>query len=402
MAFVVDNHSLFSLKLCSMKKYLPFLTSLIIFGCQSEEGVKEMPPQDIPVVEVIQKDVPIYVEQVGQIFGLKDIPIRARVDGFLEEIAFQEGMAVKKGQLLYRIDDNPFQESLAAFESKVSEAQTHLTNAKNELDRYVPLAEINAVSKSDLDAAQANYDAAKAALKAAEANYRASAINLSYCLVKSPIDGVIGKTEARIGEYVGKEPNPVILNTVSRIDTVRVQFSISERMYLTLARELKNARIHAEKHGEKKELEKRQNVELILSDNTLYEEPGSIDFINRQIDATTGSIMIQASFPNTYKVLRPGLYAKARILYQIEKNALVIPQRCIMEIQGQYSVFVVNKDNIVEMRSVNVGAKIGDYWLIRSGLEPNEYVVIDAIQKVKNGLVVNPQVTTFESKTKAL
>ncbi len=375
------------------KGILPvFILSITVFACKDDQSSAAIPPQEITVVEVEKKEVPIYIEQVGQVYGLKDIPIRARVDGFLEKISFDEGAPVKKGQLLYSIDPSPFLADVAAYESRLSEAKTRLTNAKNELDRYKPLAKMNAVSKSDLDAAQASYDASLAGVDAAKANLRASNINLSYCEIRSPINGVIGKTEARVGEYIGRSPNPVILNTVSRIDTVRVQFSISENMYLRLAREYQKDTV-SHSNGS------HARVSLILGDNSVYEEEGTVDFINSQVDATTGSLVIQASFANPRKILRPGLYAKARILESVKQDGLLIPQRCVTEVQGQYSVYVVDANGVVEQRSIMLGQKIGDLWLVESGLQSGEKIVIDALQKVGPGLTVVPKVVKFESKT---
>ena len=193
-----------------------------VISCK-DKSAKNLPPPQIPVMQVIQKDVPIYREFVGQVYGLLDIPIRARVEGYLEKIHFKEGRRVKKGQLLYTIDSQPFLAEVAAQESKLAEAKTYLVNAENELARYKPLAEINAVSQSDLDAAQASRDAAEASVEAAEANLKIAQINLGYCSIKSPNDGLIGKTEAKEGEFVGREPNPVILNTVSKIQIYHTQ-----------------------------------------------------------------------------------------------------------------------------------------------------------------------------------
>ena len=200
-----------------MKNNIPKLTALFVLtglftilnSCQQKEA-KEMPPPEVEVVNVIVQDVPIMREFVGQAYGQLDIPIRARVDGFLEELTFNQGERVKKGQLLYKIDPQPFLAQEAAQEQRVAEAQTYLVNATNELNRYEPLVKINAVSQSDYDAALASKEAAEASLKAAEANLRLARINLGYTVIRSPIDGLIGKTEADVGEYVGKEPNPVI------------------------------------------------------------------------------------------------------------------------------------------------------------------------------------------------
>ena len=186
---------------------------LIGFACKQHQTPQQLPPPDIQVIQVIQKDVPLQRDFVGQIYGLKDVPIRARVEGYLEGIHFDEGLAVKKGQLLYTIDSQPFEAEVASMQNKVAEAHTYLVNAESELERYKPLAAINAVSKSDLDRVQASRDAAEASWQAAKANLRMAQINLGYCTIESPIDGIIGKTEARTGEFVGREPNPVILNT---------------------------------------------------------------------------------------------------------------------------------------------------------------------------------------------
>lgn len=375
------------------------LIGSMFVGCNEEKKAAKIPLQKIPVIKVMQKDVPIYNEMVGQVYGLKDIPIRARVDGFLQKIAFEEGSTVKKGQLLYKIDEQPFIADVSAQESRVAEAKTQMINAKNELDRYKPLAEMNAVSKSDLDAAQANYDASVAAVDAAKANLRSAEINLGYCTLSAPIKGIIGATKAREGEYVGKDPNPVILNTVSRIDTIRVQFSISESKYLVLAKAYRKAHSAEAAQEAVDSNETQADVELILADGSVYEEKGRIDFVNNTIDANTGSLLIQASFPNPSRILRPGLYAKVRIQFEVAKQAIVIPQRCVVELQGQYSVFAVGEDNTVVSKPVVLGYQMGDLVLIEEGLGPDDMIVIDAIQKVGTGVVIEPEVTTFESKT---
>lgn len=357
-----------------------------------------MPPQEIPFVQAVQEDVPVYEELVGQIYGLKDIPIRARVDGFLEKISFEEGTQVKKGQLLYSIDPDPYLAQVASQQSKVAQAETMMVNADNELDRYKPLAEINAVSQSDLDGAQATFDASVSSLNAAQANLKQANIKLSYTRITSPIDGLIGKTEAREGEYVGKDPNPVILNTVSRIDTVRVQFSISESKYLELAREYQRNRTIEEVNRDIHEGKVEPFVQLILSDGSVYDTKGSIDFVNAQINANTGSLLIQASFPNPTQLLRPGLYAKVRLQLSVAKDAIVIPQRCLIELQGQYSVMTIDADNTIKPSAVVLGPKMGDMVIVETGLNHGDRVVIDALQKVKPGMPVVPVASDFKSK----
>ena len=380
-------------------KYLSILlAAFLLTGCKEDQGPTEIPLQEIPVIQAVQKDVPVYEELVGQIYGLKDIPIRARVDGFLEKISFEEGTRVRKGQLLYSIDPDPYLAQVASQESKVAEAETRMVNADNELERYKPLAEINAVSDSDLDAAQATYDASVSSVKAAQANLKQANIKLSYTRITSPIDGLIGKTEAREGEYVGKEPNPVILNTVSRIDTVRVQFYISEGKYLELAKEYRKDRSAEEVTEDVRRGSVKPNIELILADGTMYEEKGTVDFVNSQINTSTGSLLIQASFPNPSFLLRPGLYAKVRVELSVAEDAIVIPQRCLMEMQGQYSVMTVDADNKIKPAAVTPGYRMGDMVIIESGLNNGDQVVIDALQKVKPGMEVKPVLSDFESK----
>jgi membrane fusion protein (multidrug efflux system) len=382
-----------------MKSFSVLGLIVLLVSCGDQQQASQMPPPVIPVFEAKLQDVPIFNELVGQIYGLKDIPIRARVDGYLQKISFEEGSQVKQGQLLYSIDPDPYLAEVAARESKVAEAQTLMVNAKNELERYIPLAEMNAVSQSDLDAAQASYDAATANVEAAKANLRQAQIKLGYCSIKAPIDGLIGATEAREGEYVGRDPNPVILNTLSRIDTVRVQFSISEAKYLELARAYSEGRAPEDVKREVEEGNLKPYVQLILADGSLFEEKGVIDFVNSQINSSTGSLLIQASFPNPKRLLRPGLYAKVRLQLAEAKDAIIIPQRCLIELQGQFSVMVADESNSITSRPVVIGQKMGDMVIIQEGLEPGDKVVIDALQKVRAGMTIKPVSTEFQSKT---
>jgi membrane fusion protein (multidrug efflux system) len=372
------------------------LGSVIFMSSCSEESRQSAPPPEIQVINVIQKDVPITRDFVGQVYGFQDIPIRARVEGFLEGLHFDEGYSVKKGQLLYTIDSQPFAADTAAMQSKVAEAKTYLVNAENELARYKPLAEINAVSKSDLDAAQASRDAAVASLKAAEANLKMSKINFGYTRIYSPINGLIGKTEAREGEFVGREPNPVILNTVSNISKARVQFFLNESEYLIIAREFAS-RMQEDGTIERDSDRQQNNLELILADGTIYEEKGSIEFLGRNVDVSTGSILLQAVFENKNGLLRPGMFAKVRVEFEVAEDAILVPQRCVTELQGQYSVYVIEENNIVKARQVKATKRVDDLWLIEEGLTSQDQVVIDGLQKVASGMEIVPVPTEFES-----
>jgi membrane fusion protein (multidrug efflux system) len=282
-------------------------------------------------------------------------------------------------------------------QSKVAEAQTMLAKSEADLNRIRPLAANNAVSQSDLDASIAAYEAAKASLDAAKANLRAANIKLGYTRVKSPVDGLIGKTKAKVGDFVGQSPNPVILNVVSLIDTVLVDFFLSENQYLAIAKRwLDILEKRKEKYNEE-ERRKNSSLTLILSDGTVYDYKGKVEFIDRDIDPMTGAILVQASFPNPKELLRPGLFAKIRIERKMEEEGILVPQRCVNELQGRYSVFVVNNENIVERREVTAGAKVGNLWFIEKGLKAGEKVIYEGLQRVRAGMSVNPVSTQIQT-----
>jgi membrane fusion protein, multidrug efflux system len=365
---------------------------LLFFSCgQKEEQQAQAPPPQVTVVVTQAKDVPIYQEFVGQIYGFKDIAIRARVEGFLEGIHFEEGSRVEKGSLLYILESQPFEADVAAKMSRVAGAKTMLAKAKSDLNRIEPLAKEKAVSESDLDSAVAQHEAYIESVKAAEANLRASKIQLGYTKIYSPISGIIGKTKAKVGDFVGRSPNPVILNTVSRIDTILVEFFITETQYLQVARRFSSEIDTAVQNA------RREDLELILADGSLYEHKGKPEFIDRNVDPTTGAILVQASFPNPQELLRPGQFAKVKALVTIVKDGILIPQRCVVELQGLYSVYVVGDGDKVQTREVKVGPKIKQFWLITEGLKPGEHVVYEGLQRVKGGAVVKPTIKEIES-----
>jgi len=369
--------------------------SFFLFACSEKQATQTPPPPPpgVSVVETQTQDVPLYLEFVGQTFGLKDIAIRARVEGFLEGLHFQEGGEVKKGDLLYTLESQPFEEKVAAKMSAVAQVTTMLAKTKGDLDRIKPLAEINAVSKSDLDEAMAAYEATQSSVEAAKATLRAAKIELSYTKIYSPIDGIIGKTQAKVGDFVGRDPNPVILNTVSQVDTILVTFFITETQYLEVARSLASADpAQTDKQG--------SSLELVLIDGSVYGHAGKVDFVDREVDTTTGAMLVQASFPNPEKLLRPGQFAKVKVRGQVVKDGILIPQRCVMELQGLYNVYVVGADNTVAIREITVGPKIGSLWLITDGLEPSEKVIYEGLQKVKDGMSVKPTVVDVKPTEK--
>ncbi len=368
--------------------FLPLL-SWLITSCASD-GQNQLNVPEIQVYQVKTQDIPVYDEYVGQIYGAKDIAIRARVEGVLIGIYFQEGSKVKKGKLLYTIDSQPYEADVAAKMSKVAEAKTMLAKALSDLNRIKPLAEQKAVSQSDLDGAVAQYEAAQSSLEAANAVLRASQIQLSYTRISAPISGIIGKTKAKVGDFVGRDPNPVILNTVSDISNVLVQFFITEKQYL-------QAKRYSMTEGyEKRKNKPAENLKLLLSDGTVYKHRGKIDFINREIDSQTGAMLVQASFPNPDGILRPGQYAKVDIRIDMIEDGIMIPQRCLTELQGLYTVSLITKDNKIENKRVDVGRPIGDFRIIYKGLAAGDRVVYEGLQKVRKEMTIKPVIVDVE------
>jgi membrane fusion protein, multidrug efflux system len=353
-----------------------FTAGLFLISCKQEKTIEAKAPE-VPVVTVKVEDVPLIQEYVGQTLGGTDIQIRARVQGFLTGMFFQEGSAVKKGQLLYTIDPLPYQTTVDQARGQRAEANAMLAKAKSDLDRIKPLAAINAVSQRDLVAAQSAFDAAVAQKESAEAVVRNAEIQLGYCRISSPIDGVIGISQAEVGDLVGTI-NTFMLNTVSSINDLRVRFSVSELEYLDFRRRI----------GDRSTV--NWEVEMILSDGTVHPQKGKINIANRQIDPSTGTLTLEATFPNPENIVRPGQFARVRFITEIKKGAILIPQRAVTELQGTYQVYLVNKENKIEVKMVQAGQRYGEYWIINSGLEPTDKVALLGNAAIRPGSIITP------------
>jgi len=347
------------------------------------------PPLKVLVSSVEQKDVPLYIEMVGTTLGTQDVPIRARAEGFLESMDFREGTFVNKGDLLYTIDPQPYMARLVEAQSQLAASQTRLAKAESDLARIKPLAEMKAVSAQDLDGAVAQEAAARAGVRASEAGVDLAEIELSYTQLHAPINGLIGLTLAKPGEFVGREPNPVVLNTLSDVDPIRVRFSISEREYLIMARTYLAANEAAgiEKRGQG---EGGKDLVLILADESEHKYQGHVVAASQAINQDTGTYTIEASFPNPDKLLLPGQFARVRALYDVLENVVVIPRLAISELQGLFRVYVVDSNDMVAVREVTLGPETGNDIVIEAGLEADESVIVEGIQKVRPGMTVQP------------
>lgn len=370
--------------------------SVLVTACDMSEkkSAATPPPLPVGVVTVERRDVPLFVELVGTTRGTQDVPIRARVEGFLETMNFREGSFVKKGDLLYTIDAQPFRAKLVAAQSQLATARTLLAKAQSDLARIKPLAEIDAVSQQDLDGSLAQEAASRSGVEAAKAGVDLANIELSYTRLIAPIDGVIGLSKAKPGEFVGRDPNPVVLNVLSDIDPIRVRFSISERDYLILARE----------YVDRKDYEKGADrdsarLALLLADGSEHGYPGKVVASAQAIDPETGTYSAEAAFPNPSGLLLPGQFARVRAPYRKLEGATVIPRRSISELQGRYQVYVVGAGNKIEVREVTPGPIVDNMIVIESGLEGGETVVVEGLQKVRSGMTVDPK--PFDAAAKA-
>jgi membrane fusion protein (multidrug efflux system) len=336
------------------------------------------PPPDVVVAEVIQKDVPIYAEYVGTTEGNITAQIRARVQGYLQKRTYYEGALVRAGDLLFLIDPRPYQAALDQTKGELGRAEAAVTKTQQDVTRNTPLAAQQAISQAELDdAVQANR-AAKAAADSARAAVEKAQLNLDWTQVKSPIDGIAGIAVAQIGDLISENTQ---LTTVSQVDPIKVSFPISEQDYLRLA---PGFDLNDPKPRE-------PNLELILADGSVYPERGKASVANREVDVKTGTMTILALFPNPRNLLRPGQYAKVRATTETRKGALLVPQRAVQELQGSHQVAVVGADSKVSMRTVKAGARVGDLWVIDEGLKPGERIVVEGLQKVREGATVNPK-----------
>jgi len=351
---------------------------------------------DVEVVQVEQKDVPIYGEWIGTLDGLTNADVRAQVTGYIMKQAYQEGAFVKKGQLLFEIDPRPFQAALDQAQGQLAQAKAALANAQAvqgrtqlDVERYAPLAREQAASQQDLDNAVQNNLAAKATVATAEAQIKTdeaavetARINLDFTRLCAPIDGIAGQAQLQVGALVNLSSGPV--TSVSTVDPIKVYFTVGEPQYLEWRKRFptESSRLAADKN---------LRLQLILADGSTYPYEGSFYFADRQVNEGTGAIRIAGLFSNPYNILRPGGYGKVRAVIRLQQGALLVPQRAVSELQGGYQVAVVSGDDKVSIRTVTVGDRVGTQWIIAEGLNPGERVVAEGIQKVRPGAHVNPK-----------
>jgi len=391
-------------------------TVLVTAGCVTQTAAA---PPSLPTVEVVpveQRDVPVYREWIGTLNGMVNADIKAQVSGYLMSQNYVEGSFVREGQLLFQIDPRPFQAASDQARGQLAQARGQLAQAHAQLiqsqaqqltaqanqhkaqldeDRYVPLARAQAVTQQDLDnatqtnlaakaqveaakaqveTARAQIQAAEAAVEAANAALDTAKVNLGFTRLTSPIGGIAGVAQTQVGNLVGPSSNAV--TTVSTLDPIKATFTVSEQEYIGFTRRTASMR--------------NLELELILADGSTYSHKGKFSFADREVNPNTGAIQLIGLFPNPGNTLRPGQCGRVRAIVAMDSGALLVPQRCVTELQGTYQVAGLDENNIVHIETVQVGDRIGSQWIVKEGLKPGERVVADGVMKIRPGLQVNP------------
>lgn len=366
------------------KRHLGFASVLLLLltaaACSrgNLQAAAAAPAPEVGVAAVIQQDVPVYSEWVATLDGYVNAEIRPQVSGYIIKQDYKEGSLVHKGQVLFEIDPRPFKAALDRAKGDLAQAQAQLGKATLDVERDTPLAEARAIAKSQLDNEIQAKLGAQAVIVSASAAVEQAELNLEFTKVTSLVDGIAGIAQVQIGNLVGSSS---ILTSVSQVDPVKAFFPISEQEYL-----------HAQqKSGTHAGSFFGNSLELILADGSIYPQKGKILLSNRQVDSNTGTIRIVAAFPNPGNILRPGQYGRVRVETSMKSGALLLPQSAVAQSQGSYQVAVVGGDHKVSMRTVKPGETVGTMWVINEGLKPGEQVVVEGLQKVKEGTPVTPR-----------
>lgn len=346
-------------------------------ACEKPAAVAA-PPPEVYVTGVVQRDVPVYLDLVGQTQGFQDTDVRARVEGFLESVDFREGSFVRRGDLLYQIDPKPLAAALAQAKAELATAQARLDKSNNDVARYLPLVAKQAVSQKELDDARAMQAAGQSQVEAAKAAVEKATLDLGYVRVLSPIDGLVGTTQVKPGSLVGRGES-TLLTTVSQINPIIMRVGVTEADYLRVIKR------DPRRTGQEPTAE---GIQLTLADGTVHPHSGKLGPVERAVNASTGTLGVQIYFPNPDFVLRPGQYGRARLLVDTKAGALLIPQRAVLAMQSLYSVAVVGADNKVAFRSVKVGPRVDSMWVIDEGLQPGDQVVAEGQQALTDGMTV--------------
>jgi membrane fusion protein (multidrug efflux system) len=374
---------------------LAFLSIFFLAACHNQKAARPPSVPEVETTEVIRKDIPVVHEWVGTADGLVNATIRAQVTGYLIRQDYHEGELVNKGQVLFEIDPRPFQATLDQTQGILAQMEALHADARANLARVKPLAIQNALSKKDLDDAISAEGSARAQVVTARAAVEKARLDLGFTRITSLIEGMAGIARAQVGDLVGPSVQGGELTTVSTINPIKIYYTVNEQAYIAFMK-----RFSTEAAG--LEEARKLQINLILGDGSLYPYAGRFYAIDRQVDVRTGTLRVAALFPNPTNLLRPGQFVRVRVLIGTKRGALLIPQRSVMELQGSYQVAVVGPDNKVDLRTVKPGERVGSLWVIDDGLKPGERVVVEGLQKVKQGISVKPEPFAINSTSKGL
>jgi membrane fusion protein (multidrug efflux system) len=355
---------------------LTVAAALSFSGCKPEAPAT-LPPPVVQVMEVVATNAPASTEFIGQLDSPQNVEIRARVVAFVDKMLFTEGTEVKEGDPLFKLDDKPYLQQLDAAKGSLAEAKAALNKYEKDVARLTPLAQKKAVPQQDLDNALASVDVGKAAVLTAEARVESATLDVGYCDVRAPVSGLIGDKKASIGELVGKTM-PTLLTTISTLDPIWFYCNVSEVDYLKAQ--------SAIQHTGKKVQD--MAVTLLLANGMIHPDKGKFVFIDRAVDVKTGTLKVRAEFPNTARILRPGMFGRIKVDLGARPDSILVPERAVSELQGKNFVWVVASDNKATQRPVTVGGQVGEYLLIQEGLKPGERIVVEGVQKVREGAPV--------------
>lgn len=361
------------------------LLLLLIAACGSKEQAaapSNVPPPEVVVTTVTPQTVPLYGEYVARTEALQTVDIMSRVDGFLDKILFKEGSQIKAGQLLFVIDQRPFNAALQEARGNLAHARAILARARKDVERLQPLVADEAARQMDLDHAEAEVEVGKATIERATAAITMAELNLEFSEIRAPITGIIGKKEVAVGNVVRRDQTR--LTSISSWDPMRVVFSMSEADFLR--------RIQQTHAGNPFVPEKDATpFELILTDGSVYPFRGRLSFLDRTLNPTTGTLSVYVSFPNPDRLLRPGLFGRVRVMLEEKSDVLLVPQRAVQVFQGLNSVLVVGKDDVVALRTVTLGPRHQDFFIVTEGLNAGDVVIAEGLQNAMPGRKVAPR-----------
>jgi membrane fusion protein (multidrug efflux system) len=355
-----------------MMKLLLLTMAIVLAGCT--HSARPSGPLQVGVTAVVQQDVPVVHEWIGNLDGFVNAEIRPQVEGYVLRQVYREGSAVHRGQTLFEIDPRQFKAAVDQSRAALARDKAARDKAQLDVERYTPLAAQKAISQQELDNALSALRQAQAAVDASQAALDKSALNVEWTRVASPIDGIAGIAKVQMGDLVN---GTRVMTTVSTVDPIKVYFSATEQEYRDWAR------AWAQGGG-------KGSLELVLSDGTVYPRRGDPLLADRGVDPRTGTILLAGTFPNPQGLLRPGQYGKVRAQVALARNALLAPQKALWDLQGTTQVAVVGKDNKVDIRNVQTGPKAGPLVVVEKGLNLGDRVVVEGTQKVTNGQLVTP------------